>query len=198
MLRVEDVSLLNGHLTTGDGAGIRNAGNLVLDNAVLADNVVQRNIGNGRLGGGIYNTGRALIHDTLITANFALDNTGAAGSDGGGVYNNGDLTISGSRLIGNVAVGNGGAIFNAPGHATRITQSSIESNSVVQDGGGIYNRGAISLDRTLVRFNQTIINNGPGGGISNAGGTMTLRNSTVHQNNPYNCAPLNSIPGCAG
>jgi hypothetical protein len=55
-------------------------------------------------------------------------------------------------------------------------------------GGGIDNNGTTTLIRTLVRFNQAL---GAGrGGIRNAAGTVTLRDSVVSTNSHLLAAEL--------
>jgi hypothetical protein len=182
-LRVQGIFILNGKLATGIGAGIRNAGRLVLNYATLGSNLA-----NGNNGGGLHNTGSALIAHSLINAN--------AGQHGGGIYNDGTLTVLESRLTGNFSQ-NGSGIYTVANRTTRIIQSTIDSNITGSLGAGLYNNGTTSLDRTLVTLNFSDMNNG-GGGIFNAAGTVTLSHSLVRKNSPDNCSPANSVPGCLG
>jgi hypothetical protein len=195
-LRVEGITLLNGRLTSDNGGGIRNAGMLILRFTTLSGNTTIDTSHAGLDGAALYNTGRAVIVNSDFTANFALTLTGINNGDGGGIYNSGRLTVYGSRFTANTAVGDGGAINTAIGGVTRVIQTTLKGNSASGFGGGVANSGTTSLDRVLVRLNQTIINNDPGGGIFNAAGTVTLRHSIVVQNSPSNCTPLGSVPGC--
>ena len=54
------------------------------------------------------------------------------------------------------------------------------------------NLGTTSLDRTFVQLNK----GSSGGGIATGNNNVTLRSSTVLNNTPDNCSPLNTIPGC--
>lgn len=188
-LRVDGIFILNGAVTTGVGGGIRNAGTLALNSSTLSGNTATANNG-----GGLYNTGVAVIVRTLFAANANQ----SVGADGGGIYNDGTLTLQQSRLTGNVATRNGGGIYTTASHTTRIVQSAISGNTAANLGGGIYNLGTTSLDRSVVALNQAVGSANAGGGILNSMGTVTLSRTTVTKNSPDNCQPLSSIPGCVG
>ena len=55
----------------------------------------------------------------------------------------------------------------------------------------------VTLTHSDVTHNTASVPGG-GGGIFNGGGTVTLDKSHVHGNNPNNCAPPASVPGCKG
>lgn len=197
-LKVVGIFILNGTLTNDNGAGIRNAGTLIMSHTTVANNTTLDTGGAGLDGGGLYNTGRALIVRSLFVANHAITLTGQFNGDGGAIYNDGTLTVAESRFTGNTANGNGGAINTAAGRFTRISRSTFEGNSAVGAGGAIANNGTTSLDRTVVQLNQIIITNNTGGGIFNPAGTVSVRHSVITQNSPDNCAAAGSVPGCVG
>jgi hypothetical protein len=63
------------------------------------------------------------------------------------------------------------------------------------NGGGVFNFGTTSLDRTVVVRNRAA----SGGGVFNTvPGTVGLRHSFIGANTPNNCAPAGAVPGCAG
>lgn len=197
-LRIEGIFIQNGELTgAGDGGGIRNAGTLIMSSVTLNGNTT--NNGNG---GGLANTGTALLAKTLVSAN----NTGLRSTtalNGGGIFNSGTLTLLESRVTGNVsngtgAGGRGGGIYTDTGGTTRIIQSTIDHNNTSLFGGGIYNNGRTSLDRTLVQLNEAPDSIGAGGIYNNVPGGVTLRRSIVRRNSPDNCEPAGSVPGCLG
>jgi hypothetical protein len=73
---------------------------------------IQENIG-GSGGGGIYNSGTAIIHQSTIVSNSA-PNAGL----GGGIYNSGILTLTNSIVKGNSVLANGwgsnaGGVYNS-------------------------------------------------------------------------------------
>jgi hypothetical protein len=75
-----------------------------------------------------------------------------------------------------------------------LVDSAVRDNVPVRSsGGGIYNTGTLTIDRSLVTGNSATASAG-GGGIYNDGGTLTLRNSTVSGNK----APTGAALGEAG
>ena len=97
-----------------------------------------------------------------------------------------DLRISG----GGGPDGGGIANFNT----LTLTDSTVELNVATNNGGGIYNDGTATLNHSDVVLNSAAF----GGGIYKNAGTVTLTNSVVSGNNPDNCLPPASIPGCIG
>ena len=193
-LKIVGIFVLNGTLTSGIGAGVRNAGTLIMIDSTVANNTTLDTSGAGLDGGGLYNSGRALIVRSLFVANHAITLTGNFNGDGGTIYNDGTLTVVGSRFTGNTANGDGAAINTAAGRLTRISRSTFEGNSAV-GGGAIANNGTTSLDRSIVQLNQIIITGNAGGGIYNPAGTVSVRRSIIRRNSPDNCAPAGSVPG---
>ena len=85
------------------------------------------------------------------------------------------MTLNGgSHINGNTAVYYGGGIFNdVPGTVTLNSGSWISSNTTGRDGGGIYTNGDVD-------------------------GSVTLNGgSHINGNEPDNCAPAGSVPGCS-
>ncbi len=106
------------------------------------------------------------------------------GYGGGRIYNRGNLILNNSSIISNTTICSGcasywgGGVFNA-GNLI-VNNSTISANTAGASGGGIYNTSV----GTLVLNNTTVSNNtGPGGGIYNNGGTVTLRDRIVAKNN---------------
>jgi parallel beta-helix repeat protein len=142
--------------------------------------------GSGLSGGGIYNLGTTTVSATTIS-----DNTSTSTGAGGGIYNGvgGTITITNTTISSNSHNGSsngGGGIYNS-GTAT-INRSTVGGgNHSAAAGGGIYNVTASNL--TMI--NSTISGNtadGDGGGIYVLGGTVTLRNNTI----AYNTADADS------
>jgi hypothetical protein len=177
------------------GGGIWNAGTLTVANSTIANNTAQSwgsSPGAGH-GGGIQNTGGTVtITSSTITGNSA--------SLGGGIYGSGTIAITDSTISGNVSqAGQGGGIYLAgagTGTSLTLANSTVASNQAANGGRG----GGILLDwrTTATITNSTIAGNtaatglfplGLGGGIYvrsgntfYAGGTLTLVNSTVANN----------------
>lgn len=95
----------------------------------------------------------------------------------------------------------GGGLANALGGTLTTMQTGIRDNIVsapggtVAQGGGLYNAtGSTTLTGSTVTHNTA----GDGGGIYEASGTVTLDTTVVEFNEPNNCAPPGSVPGCTG
>jgi len=160
--------------------------------------------------GGIANGGEAVLNSTQV------DNNTASHTSGGGIVNHGTMTLNKSEVNGNTAAGtgvfaSGGGIISAQGPpdavATVLTlnNSKVNNNTAGGDGGGIANGvplpgpmpligGQLTLNHSQVTGNTAA----HGGGIFNNGGTVTLSATSVTGNNPDNCEPPGTIPGCTG
>ena len=181
-LRMTSVAITNGN-TAGLGGGIQNAGTLVLRHVTMSGN----NAGNG--GAVANNAGAtATISRSLLNANTTT------GVGGGALINSGTLTVSGSVLSANTAPINGGAVNTQSSGNTRLIQTTVGHNTSGGLGGGLSNLGTTSLDRTLVTGNR----GSGGGGIATGNTNVTLVRSIVRNNDPHDCSPLNTIPGCVG
>ncbi len=180
MLNLHSIIVQNGS-TSGLGGGIQNAGTLVVSQSKLSGNTA----GNG---GGLANNAGA----TASVSQTQINGNTTTGVGGGAILNSGTLTLSASVLSGNSAPINGGGLNTQAAGTSRITHSTIVSNTSGSLGGGISNLGITSLDSTVVTLNT----GSAGGGIATSNNNVTLRNSTIRNNTPDNCSPLNTIPGC--
>jgi hypothetical protein len=180
MLRLINLAVRNGS-TAGLGGGIQNAGTLMLNQVMLVGNTA----GNG---GGLANAAGATA--SLYQAVMAGNTTTGVG--GGGIINYGVLTMFFSTLSGNTAPINGGGLNTQTSGISRIVQSVFVRNVSGGLGGGMSNLGTTSIYDTLVQRNT----GSSGGGIAISNNNVTLRGSTVSNNIPNNCNPLNTIPGC--
>ncbi|MBI3241624.1 MAG: M4 family metallopeptidase [Chloroflexi bacterium] len=64
------------------------------------------------------------------------------------------------------------------GVTTRIEQFIIRNGSSIYTGGGIYNEGNLTVSNSVISNNSSK----DGGGVSGAGGSIILRNSTISSN----------------
>jgi parallel beta helix pectate lyase-like protein len=125
-------------------------------------------------GGGLANSGTATLTHCLFARNSA------SSGDGGGLANTGTVTIHRCTFTHNgVGEFDGGGISN--GGVLLLTDSTLIDNTSGEFGGGLANSG------TVVVSNSTIARNGlaaiTGGGLANfLGGTVTLLNSTIAEN----------------
>jgi CSLREA domain-containing protein len=183
----------NGTTGGGDGGGVYNKANLIVNGCWIHDN--QAVAGDGA---GIYNTSTATITGSTIAANYATDD-GNGGGNGGNIFS-GDagvisaLTMRNSAVIDGFAYGNGGGIYNDG--ALSLTNITITTNKA-NLGDGIYNTEAtqpMSLTNTTVVSN-TVSPVGSGEGIHNASSApIMLKNTLVAYNGTLgDCAgPISS------
>ena len=76
---------------------------------------------------------------------------------------------------------NGGGIYNR-GHLTLVACSITENQAHIY-GGGIYNfLGTLTLSNCTISGNTTSSDSSRGGGIYNTGGTVTITNCTISEN----------------
>jgi hypothetical protein len=93
--RFYNVDIQDNIATGGSGVGIFNSGTLRMTNATIKDN--NKGYGSAIRGGGLANTGTALISNVTIEGNRALT--------GGGVFNQGRLILANGIIRGNTAGG---------------------------------------------------------------------------------------------
>lgn len=217
-LTVDDSTVSGNTTSNAPGGGINNAVNatLVVNGSTLRDNF------SAGAGGGINNNGVITVRDSFLFGNSAdncggIANVGLVGitaavihssvhrniarlSDGGGICDsqNSTLTLSDSVVDGNTAAF-GAGIYDDQGTSS-VIGSTVVHNTASDQGGGIYtvNGGTMTVTRSAVEGNTANGGPGSGGGIFKAGGSVTLFVSLVRDNNPDNCDPLGSVPGCIG
>jgi CSLREA domain-containing protein len=135
--------------------------------------------GSSGRGGGIFNAGGGTlaVTNSTISGNTSTD-------EGGGIANGsfvaaipaGTLNLTNSTVSGNSAK-YGGGIFHAPGATLTLDSSTVSGNSGTAHGGGIVNRGTMSVRNSTISGNTIAF----GGGIINFG-TATLTSSTLSGN----------------
>ena len=132
-------------------------------------------------GGGIQNSGTAIISSTAIYVNDA--------PHGGGIYNasGADLTVdSGSQIYSNTGYIQGGGIENAG--TLYMSNATLDTNYAGNEGswgGGLYNAsGTATLDTVSIQRNGAGRPGGlgAGGGIYVATGTVTATSCTIRNN----------------
>ncbi|HCU25144.1 MAG TPA: hypothetical protein DF383_09005 [Deltaproteobacteria bacterium] len=172
--------------TDAEGTGIRNSGNLTLNNVIIQNNNTFDSDG-----GGIFNGSFDPMEPpaTLLILNSTISGNRARGT-GGGIANGGggnDMAVGVLTMVNCTVSGN-----------TSGTDS--DGNSA---GGGIFNHNGSST--TL--FNVTIANNtanntngtvNGGGGIHNNGGNLFINNTLIADNNDASSADANDCLGVIG
>ena len=97
------------------------------------------------------------------------------------VFGTGNLTLNDIILI-NGDASQGGALYVDTQARATVNGSFITSNSA-STGGGVYNRGTLTINYTTLGSN---IASGNGGGIYNNGGTVTIIDSYLISNQAQN------------
>jgi len=153
-LSLQNLLIFNNKITapitsTNQGGGIINFGNLSVDTSTLQSN-------NAEAGGGLRNTGTALITNSSFVDNVA-NIVGGGGIENAG---SGDLTLVNVTLSGNTTPGFGGGLRN--GATAQLFNSTVAQNSANTDndasgdGGGItvdFGNLSLTLSNTLVADN---------------------------------------------
>jgi hypothetical protein len=164
VLIVDEFALSNNSMR-GDGGAICNEASGIL---LITDSIIDGNCAcfTGR-GGGIFNTGIAILRRTGVSAN-----TVEVG-DGGGVYSLGTLVVSDSLIAGNRTSApfgerRGGGVRSGP--ITVLTNVTVSGNSTdpTLDSTGDQRGAGLMLVRDAILTNMTIANNSSGttaGGI---------------------------------
>jgi hypothetical protein len=130
-------------------------------------------------GGGILNEGILTLTDCAVVDNQA--------NFGGGIFNleQARLTISGTVVAENKAIrpaadgSLGGGIHNRPAARLTINNGSTISKNTADNGGGIYSIGLVTISDSFISGNEVDFD---GGGLTNDGGVVTLRNVVVEDN----------------
>ncbi|NYT95608.1 right-handed parallel beta-helix repeat-containing protein [Salinispora sp. H7-4] len=106
-LTLQKVGLLDNSALTGVAGGLFVEGTEVDDTiAVVEDSLIENNTASD-IGGGIDNSGVAVLRNTKVIGNQA--------NEGGGIFNSGTLTLFATKVVKNIAVTDGGGIFNTLG-----------------------------------------------------------------------------------
>lgn len=177
---LKNLTLLNGFVAGGaveghrGGGGVRNEGFLALEEVVLLNHTVEGE-GSEDVGGVLLNSGTCHIETSTLQGGVAYK--------GGGIYNvaGGEMTISMSTVSNNKAgIGSG-----ANNHGEmRITNSTFSENgdSSTLYGGALENWGELNLQHVTIAYN----NANSGGGVSNRG-VVSLQNSIIAENVGGDC-----------
>ena len=180
-----EVSKNGSDVSVGAGGGV-----FISDNShvtIQNGSTIQGNT--GTRGGGIYTEHSAVeVKDSTIANNTATDvPSGASNSNkglGGGIYSyDSALTVTDSTISGNEAKGSTSTI-------TYNKNGELSSSTLGNGGGGICAVGKdsnVTLNKVTVTGNKATSNVssnlGAGGGIEAQGGSLTVKDSTISDNN---------------
>ncbi len=178
-----DVTIENLTITGGNAGNQSGGGILNTEKLTINNSIITDNSTSG-VGGGIYNDfPYSIDNDPAVIINNSVVSNNSAASAGGGIYNStsGSLTlINASSVIGNSTDGyGGGGIYHSYGEI-KIDDSTIDRNTASGSGGGIDSGGSIEIVDSTISNNQADY----GGGITISGfeGGGTLVNSTISGN----------------
>lgn len=199
-LNLSNITIRNGD--EAQGAGIRNANDLVLTDVTFRNNVgndgggvyVHKNgstatvtnvtftNNSAKKGGGLYakdNTTVSIV-DSAFSSNFT-SNSGVETKDGGGAYFDKTIASIARSVFDDNRAEKGGGLFAKGNANVSIVDSTFLSNSVTKDGGGVYfDKVSSTIVRSLLDGN----NAEKGGGLFIKGGgtDVALTNVTVSSN----------------
>ena len=167
------------NVATRDGGAIYESNsNLNIQRGVFQSNTSgDSNNGFAGDGGAIYSDGSAIINQSLLSANSAVEGDGVPG-EGGSIFNNGTLNLFDSTIETSIA-GIGGGLYNDSDGAATISGSTFDNNEAEDDetaGGAIAGAGVIDIRNSTISGNTAF---GNGGGIGLTGGTARLNNVTL-------------------
>ncbi len=134
-------------------------------------------------GGGILNREILILRTTTVTGNHSGLNTG------GGILNSGTLTVQDSTIGANTSFA-GAGISNLDSGVLMLQNSTLSGNRATGKGGGIFNRGFVTILNCTITQNHCDDDNnvlfGPdfGGGIANFHNALPIDviNSIVDSN----------------
>ena len=187
-----DTTIRNLHIESGnapgEGGGIYNSGNLLLDSTTVANN------SSPSLAGGIYTLGNLSARGCHITAN-------TSGGSSGGLHNWANTLLINSTISGNHAAANGGGLGCQGSFGSSwiiLSGCTVSDNQTAASGGGYSGLSGYKISGTLVAENSTFSGNsshGSGGAMYNYG-SIALENCTVSTNTSTD--PLAEGGGVAG
>lgn len=217
---LQNITIQNGY--SDQGGGIKNTGDLTLENVTIQQNISNPN--RESYGAGIYSSGRLTLIESTIKNNHLTNDT--RNGKGAAIYCEGELFIEQSIISENTANfggGQSGGIYCDNTSEVKITNSTIikntasyraalyfsSSENVIIQNSVISNNapGGIAIPNQVVHISPTtmtiqesmIANNAPGGGLSaGTSATVTLEDVTVQGNIHTNTALASMSSGASG
>ncbi len=131
--------------------------------------------------------GQLTISDDVTVTGLGADTitVDAGGNSRVLLISGGTNEISGLTISGGSA-DRGGGIRNNTGATTTLTDTVISGNTATvnsfQAGGGIYNRGDLTISGSTLTSNTTTAPRGGGAAVANYGGTLSITGSTISGN----------------
>ncbi|RMF02813.1 MAG: CSLREA domain-containing protein, partial [Chloroflexi bacterium] len=127
-VQIDNSSVAGNSVFGGDGGGIVNSGRLTATATSIEANAALS-------GGGIHNTGTLFLKNSKLILNGSTLTSGG----GGGLLNFGQMRVESSQVLTNSATNLGGGAFNGVAGTLVISNTTVQANSAITGGGGIYN-----------------------------------------------------------
>ncbi len=158
-------STVSNNTSSSGGGGVHSEGALFVTDSIFSGNVADS------LGGGIFSSGSLFLTNSTFTENRTLFDGGA------GIYNGNNATVESCNFSNNISAAGGGGILNV---GTMDIYTSTIDNNTASDGGGIFNFGAgtATIENSTINSNSVI---NVGGGVFNSSRTF-ISNSTISGN----------------
>ncbi len=173
---INDLTVANGKVVDDRGGGIRNHGNLTLNDITVTGNQALDSIFTDSHGGGIYNYASLSMNGGSVTYNTASQAGGGIFSDPAAT----GLNLDGVLISNNTASDSGGLHVRGPA-AAAINDASVTNNSALSgSGGGLYADVSTTITNSLFAGNDA----SGGGGLAFYGNSQTfsLTNVTISGN----------------
>ncbi len=144
---------------------------------------------------------RVLRVSSSVTADLSgLTLTGGLADRGAGLRVDSSSTVTLTDVVvrGNESTStgfdSGGGIWNTNGSTLTILDSVITDNTSAGNGGGMWNRGNLSIARSTISGNTATGSFSSGGGVVNYLGNLTITDSTLSGNSStYNGGAIYSV-----
>jgi uncharacterized repeat protein (TIGR01451 family) len=187
---IENLALINGRVSSADGAGVSVSSGVT---ATLARARVANNIASGfnADGAGVANNGTLVISASVVASNIL---SGSSSGRAGGIFSTGVLTLVNSSVLSNSHTGGssdkGGGLFASGALAIiNTTFAGNRADGFAHQGGAIYfDSGSANLTNVTLTGNGVSGSSAIGGGIFRNSGVMTLTNTLLDANSGGNCA----------
>ncbi len=179
---LSQLTITNGNLPAGQpsdqkgGGGVRNRGALFLENVAISKNIVLGATSDD-VGGGLLNEGLCSVTNSTIDDNYA--------NEGGGIFNDSRSTLQvfSSTFLGNSSQGGSGLMNHGPAELINTTFSKNSVQGGLSSGGALYNQDQLQLIHCTIAENSA----NQGGGLRTDGGTVSMVNTLIANNQGDNC-----------
>lgn len=186
------LAIQNGNIASDSGGGIQNSGSLTLQAVKVLNNTAGFN------GGGIFQSGLSATLDmtlSTVDSNAANDTSSSFFNNGGGIsIQQGTANISLSTISNNIAGTNGGGLQLNGNTTVTVTDSLIDGNQALGNGGiggiggGIDSFGDLDVTGTTISNNTSVFlagglrADGPATGLGTNAARLAMNDSTVFGN----------------